>query len=701
MKKINYIIIKHLIKNVTPILFAVLIILSASSCSNIQNTHDLNENSSKTNTSDKSNNNNQQTDKFPPTTPNTEDGIGSTENNTPETKPGETTPPVEDIPNIDFDSKPETEEDSDISYDTIINKPTVSTEKIEINESNLISTIKKFQYGQDKPKPFTNFNIVNDSFFIDPKSEKNTQTLYLQNKELKNEKAEWFIFINFPSEKLINVKNSTNNDSPITIIENQDKSITLTYNNSFINNHIESEYSGNIVAVIDNKYIHRIAFTILNDKKSELYRLKKLVNEKAKEATANMMQLSDVEKVFHINQYITDYITYDDGYYTLTSEEYFFLDQKAVCSGYSKMFMRLARDLGLKARYHSGWTLIEKHAWNSVFVDDGYYYVDTTWNDGNDNGNVYLFLPHELFQHDHEAYPDFHKISGKEHLYYAQKKFGMYASNTEEVHTLARIIKNKYDKSNGYVQFVAPSNISMNEIKDIFSSYNITYQNDYSKMKFNGRNNSITDANGQFIAVPTYFSNRKNLLRSEIRPALNKLEKPDVSKIKFTGQTYTGGIITTEYDDLEFNTGNGEWIKIKNGVAIVDKLFLRSTTAFNYNSNIPYSILFRRNNQTQANSDFVKIDIEQTNTTPTWISQNDSILSYISTNMEITEINDNNWKDISSTDLKIYINNNDLLHQNIELIKNNQIKLPSGEYLIRLKGEENKLASSPVKVIIN
>lgn len=53
---------------------------------------------------------------------------------------------------------------------------------------------------------------------------------------------------------------------------------------------------------------------------------------------------------------------------------------ETVCAGYSRAFQYILQQLGIPCYYCTGYAG-ESHAWNIVALDDGYYNVDTTWDD--------------------------------------------------------------------------------------------------------------------------------------------------------------------------------------------------------------------------------------------------------------------------------------------------------------------------------
>ncbi len=53
---------------------------------------------------------------------------------------------------------------------------------------------------------------------------------------------------------------------------------------------------------------------------------------------------------------------------------------QTVCAGYARAFQYLMQQLGVPCYYCTGYAG-ENHAWNIILLDDGYYNVDTTWDD--------------------------------------------------------------------------------------------------------------------------------------------------------------------------------------------------------------------------------------------------------------------------------------------------------------------------------
>ena len=111
--------------------------------------------------------------------------------------------------------------------------------------------------------------------------------------------------------------------------------------------------------------------------------------------------MTEVEKVKKIFEYMTMEYAYsygdngEDWYYTGDNNRNAKLGQYdvhtsfalafmkgGVCSGYSRLFYRFAKEAGLEVIYITGRTATENsagHAWNMVKVDGKWYHIDVTW----------------------------------------------------------------------------------------------------------------------------------------------------------------------------------------------------------------------------------------------------------------------------------------------------------------------------------
>ena len=62
---------------------------------------------------------------------------------------------------------------------------------------------------------------------------------------------------------------------------------------------------------------------------------------------------------------------------------------KTVCAGYARAYQYMMQQLSIPCYYCTGYAG-ERHAWNIVGLDDGYYNVDTTWDDTDDGTYDYF-----------------------------------------------------------------------------------------------------------------------------------------------------------------------------------------------------------------------------------------------------------------------------------------------------------------------
>lgn len=106
---------------------------------------------------------------------------------------------------------------------------------------------------------------------------------------------------------------------------------------------------------------------------------------------------NDYDDIKIIHDYLVDEVKYDEDYeskgtYTIYGA---LVEKKCVCEGYARAFKYLTKYAGIdcvlvqgKATNSSG--KVESHAWNAVFIDNNWYYIDTTWDDPIIIGNGYV-----------------------------------------------------------------------------------------------------------------------------------------------------------------------------------------------------------------------------------------------------------------------------------------------------------------------
>lgn len=132
--------------------------------------------------------------------------------------------------------------------------------------------------------------------------------------------------------------------------------------------------------------------------------------------------LSQAELELLIHDYILAICEYDksiqvdENGFPLTKTDAFdaygaLVDKKAVCEGYARAFELLCNGVGIKCINIIGQSQGELHMWNAVELDNEYYFVDTTWDDGKDKALMYDYfnITTEQLKHDH----DFSKLASE------------------------------------------------------------------------------------------------------------------------------------------------------------------------------------------------------------------------------------------------------------------------------------------------
>jgi hypothetical protein len=89
---------------------------------------------------------------------------------------------------------------------------------------------------------------------------------------------------------------------------------------------------------------------------------------------------NDYEKERYVHDALIEKISYNMGAQMNQSAYSGLVNGQTVCAGYARAYQYLLQQLGIPCYYCTGFAG-ENHAWNIVKLEDGYYNVDTTWDD--------------------------------------------------------------------------------------------------------------------------------------------------------------------------------------------------------------------------------------------------------------------------------------------------------------------------------
>jgi len=108
----------------------------------------------------------------------------------------------------------------------------------------------------------------------------------------------------------------------------------------------------------------------------------------------------DAEKEKYIHDVLIGSINYDRSAIMNQSAYSALVNGRTVCAGYSRAFQYLCQKLGIPAYYCAG-NAGEPHAWNIIKLGDGFYNVDSTWDDTEGHEYDYFNRDDAFFNKDH------------------------------------------------------------------------------------------------------------------------------------------------------------------------------------------------------------------------------------------------------------------------------------------------------------
>lgn len=187
--------------------------------------------------------------------------------------------------------------------------------------------------------------------------------------------------------------------------------------------------------------------------------------------------MTQEQKVKAIHDFVVRHVTYDSKLQDEQTVESVIetIDKgRGVCGDYSLLFMHLCRRVSIPCTFEIGDPFTLNHAWNSVFVNGQWLFVDTTWDD-NDSGKIlytYYLKDRFTFMKDHTPWMGVPEVG-----YYSDADLDpMSLKNQDEIR--AYLLKNFYWTDGYKLTFrVSDKNIkpTVGYLNDPYVSISLTY----------------------------------------------------------------------------------------------------------------------------------------------------------------------------------------------------------------------------------
>jgi len=220
---------------------------------------------------------------------------------------------------------------------------------------------------------------------------KNSINLLFQNKD----EIEQYIEENFMDTPLSEIKTNGSYvkiDTGCALIElfTPENGIKFTIKNGakYID-FSEGAYGPDLEYVIEPKVVKNTEKVDMNMQPDSRY---KKLNPKLDAILAKIIKpgMAQEQKIKAIHDYVVLHVTYDSRLQDEQTIESVIgtIDKgRGVCGDYVLLFLHLCRRASIPCTYEAGDPYVFNHAWNAVFVNGQWLFVDTTWDD-KDNGKI-------------------------------------------------------------------------------------------------------------------------------------------------------------------------------------------------------------------------------------------------------------------------------------------------------------------------
>ncbi len=438
--------------------------------------------------------------------------------------------------------------------------------------------------------------------------------------------VEWFVRVRIPQDIVYTAEEYSKLNKVISI----DKGL------------VKAKASGNTeIWAKKSDALYRCAVIVEYDKDSEL-------EKKVDEIADKFRYLSsDADKLMAVHDYLVENIEYSHEH--IVSYAYgALIEGKAVCQGYSQSFQKIIDKLNIKGYTLKGWSTAAKpefHQWNRVKLDDGWYFIDLTWDDYLNEEYIsykhFLIDSETLGKNHKDWYSSKEEVDGSKYKYYAYKKHGEFANTKEELEQVLRAQINSTNLPYATVRVAIPKSMDAGEI--ISSVKKIAG----SKSYLNEINN-VRDTFGTYQFYSYQVSNiatkqKKNISLLEIKPTNN------------VNETTTSVMLTfdQDIDDLTVNDIKMDEV-YKTGVNKIDNKTYELTfkdMMFRSTKTVPIEVSKRGYNISNSRKD-VEISIvkeEKPNVTFKATGDREGRLENVERGMRY-DLGDGIWQDIDSSE---------------------------------------------------
>ncbi|MBZ4218522.1 MAG6410 family transglutaminase-related lipoprotein [Mycoplasma tauri] len=213
------------------------------------------------------------------------------------------------------------------------------------------------------------YHFNNDN--VELKTDQSYQLQLFDKNNMPMSGVKWYLRTHYPSDFVYEPMQKTPDEVAITLsdtglitskkIEGQSK-----------NYEIWAEYQG---------YIFKAEIKIYSVNETISLNHHELTLQKVKELTSNWKHLSNVQKALKAYEWITKNVKYvERGDFVSDQTAYSAIIEKAsVCAGYAKGYKMFMDEMNIPSILLTGKVGNEWHLWNLVEIDSKWYHVDATW----------------------------------------------------------------------------------------------------------------------------------------------------------------------------------------------------------------------------------------------------------------------------------------------------------------------------------